>query len=755
MIRSLRLFLFAALTLFFAAFLLAQQPGQFNPIQLAIRGYGQPVNRWNSSPPDTGMILVSLPDLTKGNYPRVYWEYKNLVPGFGGGGNGLFSSLNQGSTFGVDTALLGSGGLYLKGNVPFKMDSLSSFRTVSVNDDYSSFITSLPFLFNASITTKTGFSQGLNINGINGLSDLVNGDGLGNSALFRANGVSLVNMAVSTSGGGETGFTANTSGVLVRTAGVDAGTAVNGQVLKLVDASNGECEFEENIPTIDFGNIWFVSNTGNNSTAEKGNPAKPLLNLYAARDSAVAGDLIYVQPGYYLIGTGGETPANYNFAKDSVSVYFSPNAKIEYTPSVPFVDVGDNESFLITGYLDIEALAAYFLFTIKGDSCVFRGEFNSMYVRGYTFDLANCKDVYVKCNTFESTKRAMIRVARLNDANVSFDVKNAKVFIDTYFNWGFFQINPSPQNWGGNNLTDSTYFSNSKVAVNVENLTGQTGIFTLYMNGNAFFDNCQFSINAKNVETTVAAFTRGIEHQGLFYFERTTTGIYPELNAKNNTSFILNADNVVTDGFAMSTDIDGVPIDSTWFTLDNSSVGFNVKNFHTTKGLLYTRSLSAYGYGSVFLNGKFTANGTNGRVSEGSNIKLTGDFNIAPEGIEVRDSSSVTFDRCTVSATGDFIKSTSVGDVVSAYSTLPFYDSVTDFLNPIWNTETITATAGQTEFTVTPAKLPTSSANLRVYNDLGARLRETDQYTYVPATGVVTLITPALVGEKYTFEYFQ
>jgi hypothetical protein len=72
-----------------------------------------------------------------------------------------------------------------------------------------------------------------------------------------------------------------------------------------------------------------------------------------------------------------------------------------------------------------------------------------------------------------------------------------------------------------------------------------------------------------------------------------------------------------------------------------------------------------------------------------------------------------------------------------------------------WTSETFTAVAAQVDFTVSAAKLPTATANVRVFNDTGARLRLTDHYTYVASTGVVTLVTPATAGEKISIEYFQ
>ncbi|RME97179.1 MAG: hypothetical protein D6772_10795 [Bacteroidetes bacterium] len=81
--------------------------------------------------------------------------------------------------------------------------------------------------------------------------------------------------------------------------------------------------------------------------------------------------------------------------------------------------------------------------------------------------------------------------------------------------------------------------------------------------------------------------------------------------------------------------------------------------------------------------------------------------------------------------------------------------TVIDVCNPAWKSETFTATAAQTDFVVSAGKLPTSGANVRLYNDSGAKLRETDHYTYTAAIGTVTLVTPATAGEKYTIEYYQ
>lgn len=73
---------------------------------------------------------------------------------------------------------------------------------------------------------------------------------------------------------------------------------------------------------------------------------------------------------------------------------------------------------------------------------------------------------------------------------------------------------------------------------------------------------------------------------------------------------------------------------------------------------------------------------------------------------------------------------------------------------PIWRSNTFTATAAQSTYTTTPAKLPASGANLVVLVN-GSEQIETTHYTYVPATGVVTWVTPFAGGESVKIRWYD
>jgi hypothetical protein len=75
--------------------------------------------------------------------------------------------------------------------------------------------------------------------------------------------------------------------------------------------------------------ILFVSTSGNDTTATKGSLGNTYLTLEAARDAAIAGELIYVFPGTYTV----TTTAPNGLAKDGVSYYFSPRTTIQKSSS--------------------------------------------------------------------------------------------------------------------------------------------------------------------------------------------------------------------------------------------------------------------------------------------------------------------------------------------------------------------------------------------------------------------------------------
>jgi hypothetical protein len=77
---------------------------------------------------------------------------------------------------------------------------------------------------------------------------------------------------------------------------------------------------------IDFGDIWYVADGGDNNNGVKGNPEYPLADPWAAIDSAIAGDLIIINPGTY-----SNSDNTKNLWKNGVSVYSLPDVIITGT----------------------------------------------------------------------------------------------------------------------------------------------------------------------------------------------------------------------------------------------------------------------------------------------------------------------------------------------------------------------------------------------------------------------------------------
>ena len=85
------------------------------------------------------------------------------------------------------------------------------------------------------------------------------------------------------------------------------------------------------------GNVLYVSETGDDGTAQKGNLHKPWRNLYAAKSASTSGDTIYVLPQTIVYDNrdsagnpyNGQVDTLVNLWKDGVTYYFSPNTKIE------------------------------------------------------------------------------------------------------------------------------------------------------------------------------------------------------------------------------------------------------------------------------------------------------------------------------------------------------------------------------------------------------------------------------------------
>lgn len=120
--------------------------------------------------------------------------------------------------------------------------------------------------------------------------------------------------------------------------------------------------------------IWVDAVSGSDATGERGKMAKPVLTLSKAKQLANAGDLIFVRPGTY----------NENdLAKNNVSWYFQPGAKVYYTSggdsTVAVFDITTNETCNVFGDGEFYNMhgssnSRYVLYVRSGSKCVFRGK---------------------------------------------------------------------------------------------------------------------------------------------------------------------------------------------------------------------------------------------------------------------------------------------------------------------------------------------------------------------------------------------
>ena len=93
---------------------------------------------------------------------------------------------------------------------------------------------------------------------------------------------------------------------------------------------------------VNLGDILYVASTGNDSTAEKGNPNKPWRHILTARDSAVAGDVIYIFPHEITwgpIGSGADIEVNPS-NRDSTSLFLKDSIIYYSMPGVVFKCIG-------------------------------------------------------------------------------------------------------------------------------------------------------------------------------------------------------------------------------------------------------------------------------------------------------------------------------------------------------------------------------------------------------------------------------
>lgn len=104
------------------------------------------------------------------------------------------------------------------------------------------------------------------------------------------------------------------------------------------------------------GKTLYVSTTGDNTTAQKGNILRPWRNPTIAIAAAAAGDTVMVLDGFHTIGPGAdiEDDGAQFLVKSDVLVYLSDGVAIQYTEfggggTNPFADLGVASNFILAG----------------------------------------------------------------------------------------------------------------------------------------------------------------------------------------------------------------------------------------------------------------------------------------------------------------------------------------------------------------------------------------------------------------------
>lgn len=281
-------------------------------------------------------------------------------------------------------------------------------------------------------------------------------------------------------------------------------------------------------PDPNHGAVLYVNKTmGNNSIAEKGNPLKPWRDPWAARDAAVAGDLIYVYDSQFTLdwrvtNSGDWSTGSMSLSKDRVKFYFH-NVKITNTGSYEPGVVGcgvTNRPFLFTTnslayirdtsswiksrryYVDIKGhnfvlkdMAAFLHVTPNGGADIITG------VPAFPLGLP-VPDLYVNLEIDSIVmKHSGMVVITGDDINFKGDIKNA-------------------------------VFDGPDIGFSAQSGCLQTNVFTISANPNRTpFDSIRVNLRVDNVY----AFMTSYGTRGLF-------NLHDEITAPSATKFLAQCD---------------------------------------------------------------------------------------------------------------------------------------------------------------------------------------------------------------------
>lgn len=547
-----------------------------------------------------------------------------------------------------------------------------------------------------------------------------------------------------------------------------------------------QAQLEQLVASTDFGRVWYCSkNSGNNATGEVGNYFAPFRDPWFLNDSLQPYDLVVILDGQYRVTLNSSSAVydnpiagvNPELGRSNVTYYWNPGTGITHVGSCLF-----NTAFFRTGHrsnlgftnIDYpEGVDAYRL-NVLGYGAFKNGTMYMHSIKGNSFlpgDTVAYPQhyVYLQADTVQHTGAAIEIYGGSIELTADINVGDMK---DVCTGGGRGVVH-----FGSFGSQSSFYVDSLTVNANFNTLkVGRSGVgntsYPVFGNSGSGGASKKFSRHnlAANIGNLIvdSVALRGVLVQ------------YASGTVADNMNISVKVDNanIQPSSTASLINIDGQISGSITIDMNNAKVGCLL--YEDNGGSTSAESLNIGVFGNYTLDDagfEFTGNGrTNGRkIIAGGNFRCSKQL-LYSNRTEAQNPSEFYFTGLAIGGTDTLFESSK--DVYyfgKSISTLPLFKSTVgatvytsnspneqDYqgavnveLGRIWYSDEFTATAAQVDFVASEGRLPVDGANVRVYDDSGAKLRENDHYTYVAATGTVTLVTPAIAGEKYTIEYYQ
>jgi len=464
----------------------------------------------------------------------------------------------------------------------------------------------------------------------------------------------------------------------------------------------GNAVLQSVTPDINYGNVWFVSPTGDDATGEKGNPALPLQRLYTARDSAVTGDLIRVQPGTYSLGStaGYEMPADsdYDLGKDGVNWFFEENSFINWNPPghIPIFEADSGEVVRVRGALNLTGFNDYFGFIC--DSATLELEFDDITHYGYTFHALRDANLTIVGNNLTTIARPLIRMNGLKNNDIVIDIGTLNVTnASAGYPFGVLQFENLSSSLGGA-VTDTVIMENSRISVDINNFTANTALIQLHGGSYQRWEGVSLAVNIGTaLITDLSRFSAGLNQQvGLITYRRDDLGqsggtplstgdkLYKNLDISVDVSTLRMTDGYLFGGqnaFGSGDEYNGL--------FQGSAISVNIASCYAPR-LGYLRGLELDANSKYVLSGNYylSSADTSLYVESGTDILMQGYYRGAGSFASVKDSSSLTLANTyaefvsnppvAVSNTASFsLKNTTLLPMMPAYATNDLVYTVT------------------------------------------------------------------------------